>query len=171
MAGVAGQGDKEAVDAHHVRQALAVGDRQRLVGAVARLAGVYTLLGGHHRGTQRAEHVVVGRRALPMAGVRPEADEQTSLGEFAQAMLGAIVRVEEHMGELVGGEHAVLADQVQDGVVAVGEPAGEGGELVGHAPPPARSTSAGAGASLLACVGGGHCERPPVASRRRFQGR
>jgi len=33
----------------------------------------------------------------------------------------------------VGGEYAVLVDQADDGAVAVGEPVGERGELLGYA--------------------------------------
>jgi hypothetical protein len=90
------------------------------------------------------------RGAFAVAGVGPEAGQQVGLAEFAQAMLGAVLGVEEDLGELGGGEGAVLADQAQDGAVAVGEPARQCGELVGHARPPGMSTSAGARASLLA---------------------
>jgi hypothetical protein len=70
-----------------------------------------------------------------MAGVRPEAQQHAGLGEFAEAVLGTVNRVED-LGELGCDEHAVFVDQVDDGAVAVGEPASQGGELLGHAPPP-----------------------------------
>jgi len=48
-------------------------------------------------------------------------------------VLGAVLGVEEHLGELVGGEHAVLVDQADDGAVAFGEPLGEHGQPLSHA--------------------------------------
>jgi hypothetical protein len=75
------------------------------------------------------------------------------VGQLAKAMLGAVVGVEEDLGELVGGEHAVLEHEAEDGAVAVGEPAGKGGELVGHAAPPGGSSWTRA--EVRARVGGG----------------
>ena len=71
-----------------------------------------------------------------MAAVGPEAGEDLGVGEVSQAVLGPVVGAEERLAELVAGEHAVLVDQVQHGAVAVGEPAGEAGELLGHASSP-----------------------------------
>jgi len=119
-----------------VRLALAVGDRQRLVCPVAQPAHLGALLGSQHRSAERAEDVVVGGGAFAVAGVRAEAQQHPRLGEFAEAVLGAVQRVEERRAELVGGEHAVLVDEADDGAVAVGKAAGEGGELLGDAPPP-----------------------------------
>jgi hypothetical protein len=148
------QSGEEPVDAHHVGQALAVGDLQRLVGPVAEPAQLHALLGGQHRRAKRAEHVVERRGAFPVAGVRPKAHQDAGVSQLVQAMLGAIVRAEEDLGELAGGEHAMLADKAHDGAVAAGEPTGEHSELLGHAATPGESASAAARAGLLARVGG-----------------
>jgi hypothetical protein len=55
-------------------------------------------------------------------------------------VLGTVVGVEEDLGELAGGEHAVLVHQADDGAVAVGEPASQRGELLGDAHLPGSST-------------------------------
>jgi hypothetical protein len=55
---------------------------------------------------------------------------------------GPVLGVEAPDNELAGGEHPVITNQLEDGLVAAGEVAGEAGELVGHA----RAT---AGADLL----------------------
>jgi hypothetical protein len=67
-----------------------------------------------------------------MASVGAEPGQDLGVGELAEAVLGPVLGAEEHGGGLAGGEHPVLADQGEDGPVAVGEAAGEAGELVGH---------------------------------------
>jgi hypothetical protein len=131
---VGGQGGEEAVDAHQVGQALAVGNLQRPVTAVAEPAHVGVLFGGQHASAGGTEHVVIWRGALPVAGVGTEAGQDTGVGELLEAVFGAVQGVEEHLGQLVGGEHAVLVDQPEDRAVAVGEAPGEAGKLVGQAP-------------------------------------
>jgi len=133
LAGVGLEGGEEAVDADGVREALAVGDLQCLVHPVAEPARLDALLGGQHGGAGGAEDVVVGGRAVAVAAVGPEAGEDLGVGELAQAVLGPVVGAEERLAELVAGEHPVLEDEAQDGAVAVGEPAGERGELLSHA--------------------------------------
>jgi hypothetical protein len=141
---------KKPVDAHGVRQPLAVGDLQGLVGAVAEPADLGALLGGEDGGAQRAEDVVERGGAFAVAGVGTEAQEHAGLGELAQAVLGAVLRVEPDLGELGCGEDAVLVDEVEDGAVAVGQAAGEGGELLGDAPPPGGATPTGSRARTWA---------------------
>jgi hypothetical protein len=136
LPGGAGQGGEEAVDAHGVGQALAVGDRKRLVRAVAQPAHLDALLGGQHRCAERAEDVVVGGGAFAVAAVGSEAGKDLGVAEVTQPVLGAVQRAEEHLAELAAGEHAVLEDKTDDRAVTVGEPASERGELLGHAPPP-----------------------------------
>jgi hypothetical protein len=136
VAGRGHEGGEKPVDADQVAQALAVGDLQRLVGPVAELAGLDAVLGGQHRGAGGAEHVVVGRRALAVATVGTEACEDAGVGELLEAVFGAVQGAEVDLGELVGGEHAVLVDQAEDAAVAVGEAPGEPGELIGRAPRP-----------------------------------
>jgi len=134
LAGVRDEGGEEKpVDADHVRQALAVGDLERLVGPVAEPAHVGAVLGGEHRGAEGAEDVVERGGAFAMGSLGPEAGEDAGLGEFAEAVFGAVDRGEPDLGELAGGEHAVLVDEAKDGAVALGEPPGEGGELLGGA--------------------------------------
>jgi hypothetical protein len=162
------QGSKEPVDADDVCQALAVSDLQRLVGPVAEPAQLHALLGQHRR-TKRAEHVVERRGAFPVAGVRPKAHQDAGVSQLAQAMLGAIVRAEEDLGELAGGEHAMLADKAHDGAVAAGEPTGEHSELLGQAAPPGGSASAAARAGSLARVVMA-CERPPGSQSAALPG-
>jgi hypothetical protein len=77
-----------------------------------------------------------------MASVGAEPGQDPGVGELAEPVLGPVLGAEEHGGELAGGEHPVLTDQVEDGPVAVGEAAGEAGELLGH-------TSATGGVQLL----------------------
>jgi hypothetical protein len=56
-----------------VGQALAVGDRKRLVRAVAQPADLDVLLGGQDGGAEGAEDVVERRGAFPVVGVGAEA--------------------------------------------------------------------------------------------------
>ena len=119
-----------------------MGDLQGLVGPVAEPVDLNVLLGGQDGGAEGAEDVVERGGALAVAGVWPEAQQHAGLGELAQAVLGAVDRVEPQFGELVGGEDAVLVEQAEDGAVAVGQATGQRGELLGDAPPPGRSTSA-----------------------------
>jgi hypothetical protein len=80
------------------------------------------------------------------------------VGELLEAVLGAVKGAEEHLGELVRGEYAVLVDQAENRAVAVGEAPDEVGELVGQAPrvgPRSRSRRGRAGG-----VGGQWCAPP-----------
>jgi hypothetical protein len=91
-----------------------------------------------------------------VAGVESEAGEDVGVGELPEAVFGAVKGAEEHLGELVGGEHAVLVNQAEDRAVAVGEAPGEAGDLVGQAPrarPRSRPGRAGG-------VGGQWCAPP-----------
>ncbi len=168
LAGVRDEGGEEPVDADHVRQALAVGDLERLVGPVAQPAHVGAVLGGEHRGAQGAEHVVERGGAFAVGGLGPEAGEDAGLGEFAEAVLGAVLGGEPDLGELAGGEHAVVVDEAKDGAVALGEPPGEGGELLGGAAGARTWMLAGAGDVV---VHAGHLRQESAAVNELATGR
>jgi hypothetical protein len=71
-----------------------------------------------------------------VAGVGAKAREHRRVGELLEAVLGAVVGVEEQLGELTGGEHPVLEEQADDRAVAVGEAAGKAGQPLGQAARP-----------------------------------
>jgi hypothetical protein len=106
-----------------------VRDRQAGGASVAQLGNPNALFGGQHRGTQRAQHVVVGGRAGVTAG--PEAVQHPQGGEGTQPILGGVQVVEGEFGELVVGEHPMVGQQPAQLPVAFGEAGGQLGQLAG----------------------------------------
>jgi len=102
-----------------VAEALGLPDGKRLVGPPARPVGVLAPLGGDHHRPQLVEHVVV-REARVAVVERLEAVHEPELVERGQSVLGGVQVVEVHLGQLVGGEHAVSVEHGQDGPVPFG---------------------------------------------------
>ena len=121
-----------------MRQPLGVGQGQGPVAAVAELGRLLVGLGGEQGGAQGAEDVVVGGAAGGVVGAEPVQDPE--LVQDGQAMLGGVAAGEGQVGELGGGEHPMLVQQLAQGPVAVRQPPGEGGQPLGGAAPTAPRT-------------------------------
>ena len=126
---------EEAVDPDQVGEALGVGQGQGAVAAVADEGrdGVGVVVGGEQGGAEGAEDVVVGGAAGGVVG--PEPVDQPEPLQGGQAVLGGVAVAEGELGELVGGEDPVLGQQPAQLPVAVGHPAGDGGQPFGGARP------------------------------------
>ena len=100
-----------------------MGDREGGGASVAEVGHGDVLFGGQGGGAEGAEDVVVGRGAGVAAG--SEAVQDAQAGEGAQPVFGGVEVVEGELGELVAGEHSVLAEQPAQLAVTVGEPSGQ----------------------------------------------
>jgi hypothetical protein len=96
---------------------------------VGEVGDLNALLGSQHRGAERAQDGVVGRRAGVAAG--PEAVQDTKGGEGAQPVLCGVELVEGDVGELVAGEDPVLGQQPTQLSVSLGESTGQVSQLAG----------------------------------------
>src|SRR6266511_4194670 len=120
VAGGAGEGGEEPVDGDQVVQLLPVRDAKGVVAAVPHPGRVEAAAGGEHPRAGGAEDVVVGGGAQVAAG--PEPLQHSEAVQDDQAVLGGVEVGEGEVGELVGGEHAVLVHQLAQPQVPRGQP-------------------------------------------------
>jgi len=118
-----------------VRQAGGDANGQGAVAAVAELGWGDGVFGGEHLRAGGAEHEVPGRGPGDHQG--PEPVDHLMLVEGEQPGGGSAGGAERELGDLAGGQHAVLPDHAQQPAVPAGQPSGEGGEQVrGDREPP-----------------------------------
>lgn len=106
-----------------------MGDGKGHIASVAEVGDLHALLSGQHRGTGRAQDVVVGRGAAVAAG--PEAVQDPKGGEGAQPILGGVQMAERDVGELMSSEHAVLGQQPTQLPIPLGDSTGQLSQLEG----------------------------------------
>ena len=120
------------------------GDRHGPVAAVAEVRGGDAVLGGEqHRAGLVQDEVQRGR---PGGGQGPEPVDGPVLVERCHPGGGGAGGAEGELGDLAGGQDAVLAEHAQQPPVAGGEPGGErGGQLRAAGQPPGGAGTAGQG--------------------------
>ena len=133
VAGGVGELGEHGVDGQQVGQApVGVRHPSQLRPIPARPVGGGASVGGQDRGAGLAEQVVVGGAAGPHGLVGAEPVDHLEGGEGGEALLQGPRRRAQQQGEQAGGEDLVVAQQPAHLPVASGEPAGQGGQLLGR---------------------------------------
>ena len=143
-AGGGGQRGEDPVRARVVGEAGRQGDRHGPVAAVAEFGGGDAVLGGQqHRAGLVQDEVQRGR---PGRGEGAEPVDGPVLVQDRQPGGGGAGGAEGELGDLAGGQDAVLVQHAQQPAVAGGEPGGErGGQLRAAGQPPGGAGPAGQG--------------------------
>ena len=170
-AGGGGQRGEDPVRPGVVGEAGRQGDRHGPVAAVAEVGGGDAVLGGEqHRAGLVQDEVQRGR---PGGGEGPEPVDGPVLVQGRHPGGGGAGGAEGELGDLAGGQDAVLADHAQQPPVAGGEPGGQlGGQLRAAGQPPAGAGAAGPGvvgrhgvsSSGFETAGSGAAAQPGVGS-------
>ena len=143
-AGGGGQRGEEPVGAGGVGQPGGQGDGHGAVAAVAEVGGGDAVLGGEQHRAGLVEDEV--QRRGPGGGQGPEPVDGPVLVEGCHPGGGRAGGAEGELGDLAGGQDAVLAEHPQQPPVAGGEPGGErGGQFRAAGQPPGGAGPAGQG--------------------------